>query len=298
MSKKIFVGNYKGGVGKTTSVFSLATKLGQKGKKVLLIDLDPQSSLSEICMRKYSNSTRTLDQLEPQETLNYVFDMYIKKTEVYKSIKLGFELKSLIKECGVVSFIPSSLFYQGSRGLDELALEMKSNVEYLSILKQFIDLIDLEYKFDYIFIDCPPSSNVITQGAFLMCDLYLVPTILDGMSTNGVIHYINTVNETYNKYCKNDKDALFNKHFFGEKPKLIGIFYTLIRGQATYEDDKINFKNSLQSIEFEDNIYIFKEYVNNYIDIARTIKLGELSRERDEYENLAKELILRLDQLG
>lgn len=294
MSKKIFVGNYKGGVGKTTSVYSIATNMAKKNKKVLLIDLDPQSSLSEICMRSYDN-TKTLESLEPQETLNYVFDMYISKTKIYKSIDLNFDLKTLIKECNRVSFIPSSLFYQVNRGLDELVLEMESNVEYLSILKQFIDTVDSEYDFDYIFIDCPPSSNVITQGAFLMADFYLIPTVLDGMSTNGVIHYINTINGTYKKYCEESKDALFNKHFFGTKSKLIGIFYTLIRGQANYEEDKKNFIASLDQTGEE--IYVFKEYVNNYIDIARKIATGEVSTTRDDYEKLTAECIKRLEEI-
>lgn len=297
MSKKIFVGNYKGGVGKTTSVYSIAVNMAKENKKVLLIDLDPQSSLSEICMRSYDN-TKTLKSLEPQETLNYVFDMYISKTKNYKSIDLRFDLKSLIKECNGISFIPSSLFYQVNRGLDELVLEMESNVEYLSILKQFVDAVDRdsECEFDYIFIDCPPSSNVITQGAFLMADFYLIPTVLDGMSTNGVIHYMNTINGTYKKYCEDSKDALFNKHFFGTKPKLIGIFYTLIRGQADYTDDKNNFIFSLEQIG--EQIYVFNEYVNNYIDIARKIAIGEISTNRDDYEKLTKEFISRLEEMN
>lgn len=297
MAKKIFVGNYKGGVGKTTSVFSLATKVGESGKKVLLIDLDPQSSLSEICMRKYSNNEQTLNQLRPEETLNYVFDMYIRKIEFYPSIQLKFELDTLIKKCGSISFIPSSLFYEENRGLDELALNMKNNVEYLSILKQFIDLVDLDNTFDYIFIDCPPSNNVITQGAFLLSDLYLIPTILDGMSTNGVIHYINTVNTIYDNYCKKDKNALFNRHFFGDKPQLIGIFYTFIRGQSNYTTDRVDFMESLKDIKFEKDIYIFNEYINNYIDIARNIKYGNLSIERNDYEKLSVEFINRLELL-
>lgn len=297
MSKKIFVGNYKGGVGKTTSVFSLAVNIAKAGKKILLIDLDPQSSLSEICMRNFSGNTKTLDALEPQETLNYVFDMYIKKTKVYKSISLKFDLDKLIKECEGVSFIPSSLFYKGNYGLDELALQMKNNVEYLSILKQFIDLVDMECEYDFIFIDCPPSSNVITQGAFLMSDLYLIPTILDGMSTNGVIHYINTVNETYKKYCELDEDALFNKHFFGSKPQLIGIFFTFIRGQANYKDDKKVFTDSLNGVKSEKDIYVFEEYINNYVDIARSIAVGKTSDYRNDYEKLSSKLIERIAEM-
>lgn len=174
--------------------------LAEQNKKVLLIDLDPQSSLSEICMRSIGQE---LSSLSENETLNYIFDIYINKIKSYKSMCLEFDFSKLIKKCQDVHFIPSSLFYRKNLGLDELALKMQNNVEYLSILKQFVDLIDKNYEFDYIFIDCPPSSNVITQGAFLMSDLYLIPTVLDGMSTNGVVHYITTVEGTYQKYCEN-----------------------------------------------------------------------------------------------
>lgn len=299
MSKKIFVGNYKGGVGKTTSVYSIAVNMSKQGKKVLLLDLDPQSSLSEICMRNFSNSKSNLSLLEPHETLNYIYDMYLRKIKTYKGIELKFKLDCLIKKGTDIYFIPSSLFYKNG-GLDELSLKMENKVDYLSILKQFVDNIENEKDFDYIFIDCPPSSNVMTQGAFLMSDYYMIPTVLDGMSTNGVIHYINTINETYMKYCDDNynEDALFNKHFFGCKPKLIGIFYTLIRGQANYDQDRTNFKNSLKQLKSESNIYLFKNYINNYIDIARNISQGEISRTKSEdYKKLTKELIERVNSL-
>ena len=54
--KKVFIGNYKGGVGKTTSTLFLGKCLKDLGKKVLLMDLDPQSSLSEICIKKEDKS--------------------------------------------------------------------------------------------------------------------------------------------------------------------------------------------------------------------------------------------------
>ena len=74
MAKKIFFGNYKGGVGKTTSVFQIGINLAQKhNKKVLLLDLDPQASLSRICTRL--TNTR-LENIVVEKTLNYLLELY------------------------------------------------------------------------------------------------------------------------------------------------------------------------------------------------------------------------------
>lgn len=75
-----------------------------------------------------------------------------------------------------------------------------------------------------------------------MLDYYIIPTVLDGLSTNGVIHYINTIENTYNEYCETGEDALITKHFFGKKPQLIGIFYNLLRGQVQYKEAKADFE--------------------------------------------------------
>ena len=74
--KIIFVGNYKGGVGKTTSVLNFAEHFSKVNKKVLVIDIDPQSSLSEILV---SNNGQQLINLDNKKTLIYVFDLNISK---------------------------------------------------------------------------------------------------------------------------------------------------------------------------------------------------------------------------
>ena len=127
MAKKIFFGNYKGGVGKTTSVFSVAHYMAQDfKKKVLMIDIDPQSSLSEICLRN-TGQRGTLDKIPANETLNYVFDLSIRSTQRSK-IPLLFDNEKLIKKCknDNIFYVASSLRYENHLGLDELSMKMKN----------------------------------------------------------------------------------------------------------------------------------------------------------------------------
>lgn len=300
-TKIIFVGNYKGGVGKTTSVLNFAEYLSYENNKdktgknkVLVLDIDPQSSLSEILVR--NGNDRDLDKLSEQETLNYVFDLCITKIEKYNNLELKFDTKLLIKQYkSSFDFIPSSLFYENNNnnmGLDSLVLRMKDDVQYLSILKNFVDTIKDEY--DYIIIDCPPANNLITRSAFLMSDYYIIPTVLDGLSTNGVIHYIKEIEDTYDRYCINNKDALLLKHFFGEKPRLIGIFYNLIRGQVNYEDAKENFEDAIANVTPYGKDIILNSQINNYIDIARETQDGRVSIKKKDFEVLTKEIIKRI----
>ncbi|MBD5094029.1 MAG: AAA family ATPase [Subdoligranulum sp.] len=296
-TKIIFVGNYKGGVGKTTSVLNFAEYFSRAEKKVLVLDLDPQSSLSEILVKNNSqngNQATELNKLDEKKTLNYVYDLHISRIKKYNSISLKFD-DDIVQEYknGRFDFIASSLFYKDGVGLDELAVRMEDTVEYLSILKQFLDPLLDRKRYDFVLIDCPPSNNLITRSAFLLSDYYIIPTILDGISTNGVAHYINTVRNTYQHYCETSPDSSLMKHFFGPRPKLIGIFCTFIRKQVDYSSEFSALKSYVEG-KCKDNIYIFEEEINNYIDIARSTQVGESSLARKDYQTLSEQVLSRI----
>lgn len=88
--KTILWGNYKGGVGKTTSVFQVATYFAEAGKKVLLVDLDPQCSLSNICCNSNSCS---LSDYEAENVFNYIVELYMRyinsKQDIDFSLLMG-----------------------------------------------------------------------------------------------------------------------------------------------------------------------------------------------------------------
>lgn len=301
-TKIIFVGNYKGGVGKTTSVLNFAKYFSQAGKKVLALDLDPQSSLSEILIKnnsKNGSQPNELDKLDAKKTLNYVYDLHISRIKKYNSISLEFD-DDIVQEYenGGFDFIASSLFYKDGIykdgiGLDELAVRMEDTVEYLSILKQFLAPLLKRRQYDFVLIDCPPSNNLITRSAFLLSDYYIIPTILDGISTNGVAHYIKTVRNTYQRYCESSPDSYLMKHFFGPQPKLIGIFCTFIRAQVNYSAELSTLKSYVDR-ECGGDIYIFEEEINNYVDIARSTQAGESSLARKDYQVLSERVLMRI----
>lgn len=254
MAIKVFVGNYKGGVGKTTTVFEIGAGLAKAyNKKVLLIDLDPQCSLTSVCMQTAGIS---FVNIKPEETLNYAFDLYgenIKETSRLQILKGSIAsiyayIKDIIK-CipvhGQLSFIPTSLDLKNSR-INDLADRLSADKNGIISIACLLSEIEENNEYDYILVDCPPSSNIIIQGIFLYCDYYLIPTIGDEISVNGVTDYITEIESTYLKFAYNDYiGGILLKKYFGEKPKLVGILETIYKNRvrATTDSPGNTFRN-------------------------------------------------------
>ena len=154
-AKVIAVANHKGGVGKTTTVVSLGTILG-KTHRVLLVDLDPQQSL-------------TLSILKDDPGEDNIYPSLIGNTNVLPILKAG-----------NVDIVPSSL---------NLSLAEFQMVSMLARERRLSDLLEpIKENYDYIFLDCPPSLGVLTLNALTAADKVIIPLIpellpLKGLST-------------------------------------------------------------------------------------------------------------------
>lgn len=284
MAKKIFVGNYKGGVGKTTFTYNFGCELKKRDKntRVLLIDLDPQSSLSEVCLREKEYNEFRL--LSDDETFNYVVDMYYKANKEQFFSKLNLDLGKLIKDNGYVDYITSSYLYKDG-GLDIQCMNMENKTNNILIIKRFLSDSKLDEKYDYIIFDCPPSNNIITQSAYFASDYYIIPTIMDAISSRGVRHYKEIFDQYYEKYMKDNVKVA--DLAVDDEPELLGVFESKRKGTSKTD----NHRESIGS-----NFYLFKQHISDYKEVSNSIEKGEPS-EKAEYPALVDEILERIDEL-
>lgn len=181
MNKVISISNHKGGVGKTTTTINLGAGLCNLGKKVLLIDLDPQANLSQslgIMERGVDIYTYLLGIIEKQ-------DIPTKTTIETVKIIEGLEA------------IPSTLDLSGA----EVELSGENGREY--ILKELVGALRSSY--DYILIDCPPSLGLLTINALTASDMVLIPIQAQYLALQGLtrlLDVIERINERLNKKLK------------------------------------------------------------------------------------------------
>ena len=165
MGKIISVANQKGGVGKTTTTVNLSTILAKKGKKVLLIDTDPQG-----------NATSGLGVSKDVELS--VYDILIGDTEFDETLQ-----ETAIKNLKVC---PSNISLAGAE------VQLVSMMSREQRLKTKLDKIKDQY--DYILIDCPPSLGLVTLNALTASDSVLIPVQCEYFALEGLGQLLNTVN--------------------------------------------------------------------------------------------------------
>lgn len=164
--KVIAVANQKGGVAKTTSTYNLATAKALEGNKVLMIDLDPQSSLTIACG------------IEPGEKRLQGFstvDLFNRKKDPADTV---FEVHSVMlnEKLYIVPSDPNLASAENYiNALDEKVYFIKDACEVFS-----------EYEFDYIFLDCPPNLGIIVTNALIAADEVIIPVKTDYLSYRGV----------------------------------------------------------------------------------------------------------------
>lgn len=174
MGRIIAVANQKGGVGKTTTVINLSASLAEKGKKVLVVDIDPQGNTS---------SGLGIDKNNLEYTM---YELLIGECE--------------LKDCLVrdiyegLSVLPSNVNLAGAE------IELIGIKDQHYILKKYLEKV--RYKYDFILIDCPPSLNTLTVNAMTAADTVLVPIqceyyALEGLSQ--LMHTIDLVRERMNE---------------------------------------------------------------------------------------------------
>ena len=200
MCRVIAISNQKGGVGKTTTTVNLGIGLARQGKKVLLIDADPQGSL-----------TASLGYVEPDEigtTLATIMMAIINEKE--------FEITDgILHHKENVDLLPANI------ELSTLEVTMGNVMSREMIMKEYIDTIRSRY--DYILIDCLPSLGMMTINALVSSDSVLIPVQAAYLPVKGLQQLIKTISMV--------------KKRLNRKLAIEGILLTMVDFRTNYAKD-------------------------------------------------------------
>ena len=230
--KTVSVINYKGGVGKTTITANLAAELAWREYSVLLIDLDPQASLTfsfftvDEWERNYANN----------KTIRNWYDAYIDEDQNLELSSLIVNLERISQMTdGNVDIICSHL------SLINIDLELATRLAGASIrqsrnnflrlhsrLLNGLESEDIQDRYDFVLIDCPPNFNIVTKTAIVASDWILVPTISDQLSIWGIGELQRHIEELVTDF--NDYVGIQTVPAYNEiSPSIMGIIPTMVQ---------------------------------------------------------------------
>lgn len=254
MSKVIAVANQKGGVGKTTTAASLGVGLANAGYRVLLVDLDPQANLTTHLTENFTSKT-LYELLElARQDCEYDINEYITSTDT-------------------VDIIPGDIRLAGT----EVALVNTMSREIL--LRSIIE--DMDIKYEYIVIDCPPSLNMLTINALSACNKVLVPVQPHYFAFEGMVQLFQSIANIKKK---------INKGL-----SVMGILFTMCDERTKVVKDAIEALSSAYS----DRINIFNTRIHISIKAVESIgaktpiiDYDKSNRVAMDYKSFVDEVIL------
>lgn len=302
----ISVINYKGGVGKTTLTANIAAELAYRGHDVLMVDLDPQASL-------------TFSFIEPE--------WWRKEIAVGKTIKNWFSTKKRerCKNFNQLILSPEAVndALDGRGRLDlvsshldlinvdlELATELggvdmkqigEKFVKVHRRLKEGLDQIPDE-AYDFVIIDCPPNFNIVTKCAIVASQYVLIPAKADYLSTMGIDYLKTSVQKLvkdYNDFCAKADDD--DDEFLPINPELLGVVFTMVQYYGglpinacrQYIDQTRELGNSVFDSYMRENKTLYADAPRSGVPVVLGFKRNRADVVR-EIENIVDELEVKL----
>ena len=258
--------NYKGGVGKTTLTANVAAELAFRGRRVLIVDLDPQTNLT----LSFIDLNKWLDLDENKQTIKHWYDEFL-DADADESLKdliiVPEKVNNVLKDMNSKGYIHLISSHLELINLDmELATRYGGNTDrtirssflrLFSMLKR--GLKEVENDYDLVLIDCPPNFNIVTQNAIIASDMYVVPAKADFLSTLGIdqlVRHIDALTKKYNKYVDEDDQSRWDKI----NPQLGGVVFTMIR---VHNDNPIQAQKTYISQVYRNRYTVFSNFIRS-----------------------------------
>ena len=271
-AKVIAIVNQKGGVAKSTTSQNLGVALASKRKKVLLIDLDPQGSLSKFVDRYYFRKNVGYDEDGKPKYENYTLP--VKKT-IFGVLQGQTNMKEIILDTGKCDIAPTNILMANA----DVALAGEMSREKL--LKEAIK--EVRNLYDYILIDCPPSLGLLTLNAMVAADSIIIPIAAEYAALEGTAQLLDTTKIVKKK--------------FNTKLKVMGFVLTRVDkrralDRSVEEEVRTLYKDVVFHTVIRQNAPI-AEAPSKHTDIFSYAASKKNCYGIIDYRNLAKEVIER-----
>lgn len=306
----ISVINYKGGVGKTTVTANLGAELAFRGKRVLMVDLDPQASLTF----SFLKVDEWLKQYEKTKTIKNWFDALIDEdrdkdlaslivTPQRVASALGTRGGSIDLICSHLALINVDLEL-ATRLSGASQRQMRQNfLRVHSRLRQGLRAVQENDDYDVVLIDCPPNFNIVTKTAIVASDWLLVPAKPDYLSTLGIDQLQRHVKELVGDYNRYVDEAGDDSGWDRIDPELMGVVFTMIsvrngepiQAQAQYIAQIKNRSVPTLNTRIRENKTIYADAPEDGVPVVlERVYSGTYASVRAELESLATEVEGRL----
>ncbi|MGI0133513.1 MAG: ParA family protein [Candidatus Micrarchaeaceae archaeon] len=291
MAKRVSVINFKGGVGKTTFTYQLGAGLARyHDARVLLMDMDHQSSLSIVCL----TAPVWKKAVQEKRTMNEIFKPFVGQS-------LAFPGKEIIENEAVKNYMVAHHYKNldvvpASLQLDDIEIDLtashhgnaiKSEWDKRTLICRWIEEAGIDEEYDYILFDCPPATKIVSQNAIAASHGYVIPVVPEAVMERGAPHLRSMIEAGIDTRLSALAALGDPRSSYVANTKLAGVVITRIRthGPAAsgYTDDHTQHLASLKK-QWENKL--LAPYIEEGTGISQALDDGVPVFDRSQTQNV------------
>ncbi len=289
MAKRLSIINFKGGVGKTTLAFNLATGLAWlHGSRVLLVDMDHQSSLSILCLR----ADGWEQSVDNDRTVDAIFKSFVGGDQALMpgdEIIVRAPMRNVDSDYNTMDIVPASLH------LDDTEIELTASHQGNAIRSEWnkrtlacrwIEENNIDERYDCVIFDCPPATKIVSQNAIAASHGYLIPVIPEAVMERGAPHLRDMLKSSIDNRLNALAPMGEERSAFVPETVLIGLAITRIQAASGgYTNDH---RQHLDSLERRWGADLLKPYILQGTGVSQALADGLPVYNYPDSQNIGK----------
>ena len=293
MAKRVCIINFKGGVGKTTLAFHLGTGLARfHDQRVLLIDMDHQSSLSIVCLGANGWDNAVMR----RRVIDEVFRPFVEESTGQPGGEIiSRSLTKHLQRYNHMHLVAASL------SLDDVEIELtashrgnaiRSEWNKRTLICRWIHESNIDNNYDYIIFDCPPATKIVTQNAIAACHSYIIPVVPESVMERGTPHLYEMMRTGIDNRLKSLSSIVRGVNpIHVPDTKLAGVVVTRIKrtgGRSGYTNDHTQYLRSLKDYWKGD---LVQPYILDGVGVSEALSEGVPVYDRSNTQNVGRRRI-------